>query len=99
MLEMDSCKVGTESTWWEVWENGDEDGFKEQTTFQLLLESVLLNQYHLLSTVYVPGNVVGSQATMMKKDNVPAPRSLLASVRHMETRVEHFRHSAQQSQR
>lgn len=42
MSEPDSCKVGTESTWWAVWEGGGEGGFKLQVTFQLSLECGVL---------------------------------------------------------
>lgn len=43
VLETGSRKVGTKPAWWEVWERGDEEGFKEQVTFQMSLESVVLS--------------------------------------------------------
>lgn len=58
------------------------------------------DQQPFLSTDYVPGDVLGSAATGMKQDKVPAPRSLWASVRHVGTGVAHLRQqSTEQSPR
>lgn len=43
VLETGPRKVGTKPAWWEAWETGDEEGFKEQVTFQMSLESVVLS--------------------------------------------------------